>query len=143
MTKTPTSNVVRVDFDQDHPDKELLGRIQQLREDIAKAHGKTLDPGESVQVEDPPKHEASEFDPPKRKRDRAEPKEPKSNIPVVTVKELADELKISAKQLRKILRKQESVGKAGGRWEWPVGSKELQAIKELATGRTQTAVSKK
>jgi hypothetical protein len=54
--------------------------------------------------------------------------------PVVTLKELAFDHKISAKDLRRMLRKA-GINRPGGRWEWPVGGDDANRIQQIIARR--------
>ena len=57
--------------------------------------------------------------------------------PVVTLKELAFDHKITPKELRRILRKA-GISRPSGRWEWAVGSDEANRIQQIIARRKKS-----
>lgn len=65
----------------------------------------------------------------KEKRDRSS-SAPKNDGPVITIKDLADELDLDATQLRKLLRGSD-IEKPSGRWEWDPAHPDLVKIRKM------------
>lgn len=77
---------------------------------------------------------------PKPKKDRA-PKEPRdpNAPPVVSLKELCFDLDVIPRIARRRLRKELGNIGTGSRWEWPVGSQDLEKVKQVLLARPAPA----
>lgn len=107
----------------------LKVQIEELPEkDLKKAGEKVNIP----EVEDDPEEnkaiEQAQREAAASKRKSSNDEEGSYDGPVVTIKDLADELDIPPAQLRKQLRNS-NLKKPGGRWEWPTDHKDLTTIR--------------
>ena len=74
-------------------------------------------------------------------KDKKKSKTKSSGKEMVVLKKLCQELDLDPRKARQKLRS--TVGQTDGRWEWPAGSKELDKVKKILSGKDESKKSKK
>jgi len=109
-------------------DEEITDRVTQLFEEVRRQSKSKKSAAEKDKptLKDRPKSAVKE----KRKARKAAKGEKVITGPSVTVKELAFDYEMDAKELRRLLRRND-VERPGGRWEWPKEGKALRKILKI------------